>query len=146
MVNFSTILVHVQVWSQIKYMHIHGRHLQILDIRECKWEKNKVIHPHVFFSKENNKKTFKYILFCAVCRKGSYGINCNETCGQCRDIIQCSHINGTCLTGCESGFRGDLCKTGAYIFRYDKEKSWSILKRIKNVFFLFHINKAIQMQ
>lgn len=47
----------------------------------------------------------------SVCRKGSYGINCNETCGHCQDINQCSHINGTCLTGCESGFQGDFCKT-----------------------------------
>lgn len=65
MVNFSTILVHVQVWSQIKYMHIHSRHLQILDIREWKWEENKVIHPHVFFCKEKNKTKLLNIFYSA---------------------------------------------------------------------------------
>lgn len=28
-----------------------------------------------------------------VCRKGSYGINCNETCGHCRKIIQWDVLN-----------------------------------------------------
>ncbi|XP_065922936.1 scavenger receptor class F member 2-like [Magallana gigas] len=46
------------------------------------------------------------------CDKGSHGIGCNETCGQCRDVNQCSNINGTCLTGCEVGFKGNVCKTG----------------------------------
>uniref|UniRef100_K1QME5 Multiple epidermal growth factor-like domains 10 n=1 Tax=Magallana gigas TaxID=29159 RepID=K1QME5_MAGGI len=45
------------------------------------------------------------------CDKGSYGLECNGTCGYCRDINQCSNVNGTCLTGCEAGYEGDLCKT-----------------------------------
>lgn len=44
--------------------------------------------------------------------KGSYGTACNETCGHCRRVSQCSNVNGKCLTGCEAGFEGDLCKTG----------------------------------
>lgn len=39
------------------------------------------------------------------CDKG-----CNETCGHCRDLNQCSNVNGTCLTGCDAGYQGDLCK------------------------------------
>eukprot|EP00105_Crassostrea_gigas_P034124 XP_019918272.1 PREDICTED: uncharacterized protein LOC105317082 isoform X2 [Crassostrea gigas] len=46
-----------------------------------------------------------------VCDRGSYGSGCNETCGHCRDIKQCSNINGTCLTGCDVGYQGNLCKT-----------------------------------
>lgn len=46
------------------------------------------------------------------CDKGLYGIGCSETCGHCRDVNQCFHINGTCLTGCDAGYKGDLCKTG----------------------------------
>nr|XP_034322663.1 matrilin-2 [Crassostrea gigas] len=46
----------------------------------------------------------------SACEKGSFGENCNETCGHCRDIKNCSNINGTCLTGCDAGYQGDLCK------------------------------------
>uniref|UniRef100_K1RQK3 Multiple epidermal growth factor-like domains 10 n=1 Tax=Magallana gigas TaxID=29159 RepID=K1RQK3_MAGGI len=45
------------------------------------------------------------------CDKGSYGFECNGTCGYCRDTNQCSNVNGTCLTGCDAGYEGDLCKT-----------------------------------
>lgn len=45
------------------------------------------------------------------CDVGSYGYDCNETCGHCRDVSQCSNINGTCLTGCDAGYQGDTCKT-----------------------------------
>lgn len=45
------------------------------------------------------------------CDRGSYGVECNETCGHCCDVSQCSNVNGTCLTGCDAGFEGDLCKT-----------------------------------
>ncbi|XP_052693255.1 multiple epidermal growth factor-like domains protein 10 isoform X1 [Crassostrea angulata] len=45
------------------------------------------------------------------CDRGLYGSECNETCGHCRDVNQCSNINGTCLTGCDAGYLGDLCKT-----------------------------------
>lgn len=45
------------------------------------------------------------------CGRGSFGVSCNETCGHCRDVNQCLHTNGTCLTGCIAGFEGNLCKT-----------------------------------
>eukprot|EP00105_Crassostrea_gigas_P043578 XP_019927726.1 PREDICTED: protein jagged-1b isoform X2 [Crassostrea gigas] len=45
------------------------------------------------------------------CDRGSYGYDCKETCGHCRDVSQCSNINGWCLTGCDPGYQGDLCKT-----------------------------------
>uniref|UniRef100_K1Q9J7 Tyrosine-protein kinase receptor Tie-1 n=1 Tax=Magallana gigas TaxID=29159 RepID=K1Q9J7_MAGGI len=47
-----------------------------------------------------------------VCEGGTYGAGCKETCGTCRDVNQCSINNGTCLTGCDAGSKGDLCKTG----------------------------------
>uniref|UniRef100_K1PMY3 Scavenger receptor class F member 2 n=1 Tax=Magallana gigas TaxID=29159 RepID=K1PMY3_MAGGI len=46
-----------------------------------------------------------------VCEGGTYGAGCKETCGNCRDVNQCSINNGTCLTGCNAGFKGDFCKT-----------------------------------
>ncbi|XP_052682127.1 multiple epidermal growth factor-like domains protein 6 [Crassostrea angulata] len=45
------------------------------------------------------------------CEGRSYGAGCKEACGYCRDVNQCSNINGTCLTGCDAGFKGDFCKT-----------------------------------
>lgn len=53
-----------------------------------------------------------YFIIDLECDRGSYGIECNETCGHCRDVNQCSNGNGSCLTGCDAGFKGDLCKTG----------------------------------
>ncbi|XP_052695930.1 multiple epidermal growth factor-like domains protein 11 [Crassostrea angulata] len=46
-----------------------------------------------------------------VCPLGSYGAACKLTCGHCRDVNQCDHVTGTCLTGCSAGYMGDLCKT-----------------------------------
>eukprot|EP00105_Crassostrea_gigas_P036509 XP_019920657.1 PREDICTED: scavenger receptor class F member 2-like [Crassostrea gigas] len=49
-----------------------------------------------------------------VCEGGTYGAGCKVACGNCRDVNQCSINNGTCLTGCDVGFKGDLCKTDWY--------------------------------
>lgn len=59
---------------------------------------------------------FDFLFFFAVleCDKGAYGIECNGTCGHCRDIKQCSNVNGSCLTGCDGGYKGDLCKSREY--------------------------------
>lgn len=62
------------------------------------------------------------------CEHGSYGVDCKGICGQCRDINQCFHINGTCLTGCDVGYQGKYCKTRRYISR---------LKICQKVFVLF---------
>uniref|UniRef100_K1PUW9 Scavenger receptor class F member 2 n=1 Tax=Magallana gigas TaxID=29159 RepID=K1PUW9_MAGGI len=45
------------------------------------------------------------------CDQGSFGGDCSETCGHCRDIDQCSVINGTCLTGCVAGYQRGVCKS-----------------------------------
>ena len=52
------------------------------------------------------------------CVSGLYGVDCKEICGNCRDIDQCFHRNGTCLTGCADGYQGDLCKTRKYKYMY----------------------------
>lgn len=41
-----------------------------------------------------------------------YGDGCNKTCGHCRDVKQCSNIDGTCLTGCSAGYQGEMCNAG----------------------------------
>ena len=45
------------------------------------------------------------------CSQGTFGKECNATCGYCLDMDDCEHINGTCLKGCASGFMEPLCKT-----------------------------------
>lgn len=50
------------------------------------------------------------------CDRGSYGADCNGTCGHCRDIKQCSNVNGTCVNGCGDGYKGNLCKTREYTY------------------------------
>lgn len=45
------------------------------------------------------------------CDSGLYGVDCSENCGNCLNESQCSNINGTCFTGCNAGYEGDLCKT-----------------------------------
>lgn len=46
------------------------------------------------------------------CSKGSYGMNCNESCGSCSNVSHCSHVDGTCQSGCSPGYRHNLCKKG----------------------------------
>lgn len=52
-----------------------------------------------------------YLYFSTACAVGTYGFECRETCGNCRDDIKCLNINGTCLTGCKDGYQGFLCKS-----------------------------------
>lgn len=59
-----------------------------------------------------NSLTIRYFFFQIVdCDKGSFGVNCNSTCGHCRDLNHCFHIDGICLTECDAGYMGDLCET-----------------------------------
>lgn len=44
------------------------------------------------------------------CDSGSYGADCKYICGNCLNESDCSNINGTCFTGCNAGYEGDLCK------------------------------------
>jgi hypothetical protein len=46
------------------------------------------------------------------CNGGKYGNNCSSQCGACLDYTQCHHVNGSCLQGCDAGYKGELCKTG----------------------------------
>ena len=50
------------------------------------------------------------------CNPGTYGENCKESCGYCKDRQACDITNGTCPTGCQAGYGGDICKTGEFFF------------------------------
>lgn len=46
------------------------------------------------------------------CSKNMYGKNCSIPCGHCFNSEQCHHINGTCMNGCDSGYKGFNCTEG----------------------------------
>lgn len=41
-----------------------------------------------------------------------YGTNCSISCGRCFKSEQCHNINGTCMNGCDSGYKGFNCTEG----------------------------------
>ena len=45
------------------------------------------------------------------CDNGTYGVNCNETCGHCLGQSTCIVSNGSCLGGCERWWGDPVCKT-----------------------------------
>ncbi|KAI0233427.1 hypothetical protein LSAT2_016312 [Lamellibrachia satsuma] len=44
------------------------------------------------------------------CDDGNYGINCNESCGHCKEQSKCSITNENCPSGCEPWYILDTCK------------------------------------
>ena len=48
------------------------------------------------------------------CENGTFGIDCNQTCGKCLENSVCNRVNGTCGRGCDAGYIGDLCKTRTF--------------------------------
>lgn len=48
------------------------------------------------------------------CPNGTYGLNCLQPCGHCRDNEPCNYIDGTCPNGCQNGFLGSKCIGSEY--------------------------------
>ena len=46
------------------------------------------------------------------CNKKKFGLECNQTCGNCTNGEPCHHVNGSCLNGCDVGVFGDKCDQG----------------------------------
>lgn len=47
-----------------------------------------------------------------MCPNDYFGRKCPEKCGKCLNDQTCDNVNGTCMDGCNKGFKGELCKTG----------------------------------
>lgn len=43
------------------------------------------------------------------CTDGLFGDMCQNKCGQCSNLSQCHHIDGTCLGGCQPGYISEFC-------------------------------------
>lgn len=52
--------------------------------------------------------------FCSECDGHTYGNNCQEDCGICRNREECDIVTGVCSNGCDTGYRGDNCKESMY--------------------------------
>ena len=50
--------------------------------------------------------------FLSECADNTYGPQCSERCGQCRDKEQCNFVDGSCQNGCEKGKQGAKCERG----------------------------------
>lgn len=61
-----------------------------------------------------SQHTYVSFFYFIACERGTYGQKCNQNCGSCLHEDECFHVNGTCLTGCKPGFKGDLCKKRIY--------------------------------
>ena len=63
--------------------------------------------------------------FLSGCNMGSYGDNCDDTCGQCLIGSTCDTTTGHCLSGCTTWWVGDKCKTK--LGRYHGTKLFTIV-------------------
>ena len=54
--------------------------------------------------------------FIKECAFGTYGQDCSMVCGQCREMSDCSNVNGICESGCNPGYIGFNCKEGLGCF------------------------------
>ena len=56
----------------------------------------------------------QYIFSCYIiaCSRGTYGLNCSETCSNCK-YQYCSPVTGVCSrSGCKDGWQGAKCNQG----------------------------------
>lgn len=67
------------------------------------------------------------------CKKGWYGIDCNDTCGHCSNVSECFHINGTCPTGCDAGYQGHLCKSRTYMYLTGVYQKFQTVPRVLKI-------------
>ena len=47
-----------------------------------------------------------------MCENGTFGQDCTQICGKCVGDKPCHHIDGTCMNGCDPGYKGNLCTEG----------------------------------
>lgn len=69
------------------------------------------IQPLIIDLIPNFLLNFFLILFkISECNNKRYGRNCKQPCGTCLNKAQCNPFNGTCMNGCDIGFRTPRCK------------------------------------
>lgn len=53
------------------------------------------------------------------CSNRTYGQSCSEKCGFCFKQEQCNHVNGICLNGCDSGYKGEQCNASKLFYEFE---------------------------
>lgn len=48
------------------------------------------------------------------CRGNTFGIDCKQICGNCKNGEQCHEVNGSCPNGCNEGATGVNCDIGIW--------------------------------
>ena len=73
---------------------------------QCKKKNNHLI-------KMANKLKLRNDLFSRfiVCTDGTYGMDCNKTCGHCANNATCNKTSGHCPASCEASFQPPLCNS-----------------------------------
>lgn len=50
--------------------------------------------------------------FVSECLDQTYGQECQQICGNCKNKEPCHHVNGSCPDGCDNGYYGNKCNLG----------------------------------
>lgn len=61
----------------------------------------------------------------SACPGGLYGQYCSKSCGNCLQNTTCTHGNGTCLDGCDAGYKGKYCTTRRFDRVFFKNDNFS---------------------
>lgn len=108
-------------WLYAVHSNCQGKH----------WNKRiRLLSTEFFFSNHRNimASTCFFPSLYSACPGGLYGQYCSKSCGNCLQNTTCNHGNGTCLDGCDAGYKGKYCTT----------------RRFDRVFFLKNDNFSYQ--
>lgn len=56
-----------------------------------------------------------------MCSFGTYGLECENSCGNCSIGDRCNHVNGSCPNGCDVGVFGLKCDEGKETIEWIKD-------------------------
>lgn len=65
----------------------------------------------IFFKFQNQARPLPFFSLLE-CMPGSFGQQCNNSCGHCFNQTACHHVTGTCAKGCEPGYQASNCIGG----------------------------------
>lgn len=66
------------------------------------------------------------------CIAGFYGDECSSDCGHCLNNTACHHVTGTCVNGCEPGYKAPNCSIGIMQLKIQRIYCFSYNKSITN--------------
>lgn len=77
--------------------------------RTCIFRKTHRYKLHIAYCIWNYPYVTNYYCFFSACTNGTFGEKCKLTCGHCYGNSACDHVNGSCASGCASGWTGTVC-------------------------------------